>query len=124
VRLTGLLLPLLLALVVGGTAVRVLQRLDQGVPSEDSAEAFRWSEIRTVTKTALVSLHGNRYQIDLLLVGRQVELVFDHFDLSYLRVRLDGTDAGRAEPPGHLAQNSCEADPHPDHRGPGPGPAP
>ena len=27
----------------------------------DLAEAFRWSEYRTVSKTALVSLHGNRY---------------------------------------------------------------
>jgi putative transposase len=26
------------------------------------AEAFRWSERRTVSKTALVSMHGNRYQ--------------------------------------------------------------
>ena len=30
--------------------------------AEDLAEAFCWSEHRTVSKTALVSLHGNRYQ--------------------------------------------------------------
>jgi AcrR family transcriptional regulator len=28
----------------------------------DLADAFRWSEWRTVTKTATVSMHGNRYQ--------------------------------------------------------------
>jgi putative transposase len=64
----------------------------------DLAEAFRWSEHRTVSKTALVSLHGNRYQVDALLVGRRVELVFDPFDLTNLAVRLDGADAGKALP--------------------------
>jgi putative transposase len=64
----------------------------------DLAEAFRWSEHRTVSKTALVSLHGNRYQVDPLLVGRRVELVFDPFDLTNIRVRVDGADHGRALP--------------------------
>ncbi|MFD5065614.1 DDE-type integrase/transposase/recombinase [Streptomyces sp. NPDC058394] len=64
----------------------------------DLAEAFRWSEHRTVSKTALVSLHGNRYQVDPLLVGQRVELVFDPFDLSFLRVRANGQDAGIALP--------------------------
>lgn len=64
----------------------------------DLAEAFRWSEHRTVAKTALVSLHGNRYQVDPALAGHKVELVFDPFDLTFLRVRLDGADAGTALP--------------------------
>jgi putative transposase len=64
----------------------------------DLAEAFRWSEYRTVSKTALVSLHGNRYQVDPALVGRRVELVFDPFDLTSLQVRSGGADAGRALP--------------------------
>jgi putative transposase len=64
----------------------------------DLAEAFRWSEHRTVSKTALVSLHNNRYQVDPLLVGRKVELVFDPFDLTVIRVRADGADAGKALP--------------------------
>jgi putative transposase len=64
----------------------------------DLAEAFLWSEYRTVSKTALVSLHGNRYQVDPTLVGRRVELVFDPFDLTSLKVRLGGADAGRALP--------------------------
>jgi putative transposase len=60
------------------------------------AEAFRWSTWRTVSKTALVSLHGNRYQVDPHLTGRRVELVFDPFDLTQLAVRVNGTDAGTA----------------------------
>lgn len=51
-----------------------------------------------MSKTALVSLHGNRYQVDPGLVGRRVELVFDPFDLTFLRVRVDGADAGTALP--------------------------
>jgi len=50
-------------------------------------EAFLWSERRTVTKTATVSLWGNTYQVDQLLVGRKVELVFDPFDLTSIDVR-------------------------------------
>ena len=47
----------------------------------DLAEAFRWSEWRTVSKTATVSMHGNRYQVDPGLSGQRVELVFDPLSL-------------------------------------------
>lgn len=46
------------------------------------AEAFRWSAHRTVTKTGTVSLHGNTYQVDPLLAGARVELIYDPFDLT------------------------------------------
>lgn len=59
-------------------------------------EAFLWSEFRTVTINATVSLHNNRYQVDELLVGRKVELVFDPFDLTDIEVRYGGRDFGRA----------------------------
>jgi putative transposase len=62
------------------------------------SEAFLWEEHRTVTKTALISLHGNTYQVDPTLVGRKVELVFDPFDLTRIDVRLDGTPTGLAIP--------------------------
>ena len=69
------------------------------VPAEPAlAEAFRWSEWRTVTRTATVSMHGNRYQADPALAGRRVELVFDPFDLTVLSVRSGGRDAGVATP--------------------------
>ena len=57
-----------------------------------------WSEWRTVSKTATVRLHSNTYQVEPALAGRKVELVFDPFDLSFLRVRSDGQDAGTALP--------------------------
>jgi putative transposase len=62
------------------------------------AEAFLWEERRTVTKTATVSLHGNIYQVDQLLVGRRVEPVFDPFDLTKIEVRVAGVPAGTAIP--------------------------
>jgi putative transposase len=61
-------------------------------------EAFLWSETRTVTKTAMVSLHGNHYEVDPALIGRRVQLVFDPFDLEHLEVRWDGRDFGLAVP--------------------------
>jgi putative transposase len=62
------------------------------------AEAFLWETHRTVTKTALVSLHGNTYQVDPALVGRRVELVFDPFDLTTIEIRLNGAPKGLAIP--------------------------
>lgn len=61
-------------------------------------EAFRWSERRTVKKTATVSLHGNLYQVDASLVRCVVELVFDPFDLTDIEVRHKGQPAGKAVP--------------------------
>jgi putative transposase len=85
------------------TAAAPLARWTAGgpfpIPSTDAlAEAFLWEEQRTVTKTALVSLQGNTYQVDPLLVGRRVELVFDPFDLTRIQVRLRGVPAGMAIP--------------------------
>jgi putative transposase len=97
-----------------------LARWDAGGPfplpaAADLADAFRWSEWRTVSKTATVSMHGNRYQVDPGLSGRRVELVFDPFDLTVLQVRAGGKNAGAAVPH-HITRHS-----HPKAR---PEPAP
>jgi putative transposase len=76
------------------------------VPSPATlANAFRWSEWRTVSKTSTVSMHGNRYEVDPGLAGQRVELVFDPFDLTVLWVRSGGTDAGTATPH-HITRHS------------------
>jgi putative transposase len=59
-------------------------------------EAFLWSEQRTVTKTATVSLHGNQYEVDAALAGRKVELMFDPFDLTHIEVRYQHRPFGLA----------------------------
>ena len=61
-------------------------------------EAFLWSATRTVTKTATVSLAGNRYETDPALVGRKVECVFDPFDLTQVEIRYQGRSFGLAAP--------------------------
>jgi putative transposase len=61
-------------------------------------EAFLWSQERTVTKTASVSLHSNQYSVDAALVGRKVELVFDPFDLTRIEVRYQHRPFGTAVP--------------------------
>jgi putative transposase len=67
-------------------------------PAALLAEAFRWGEWRTVTKTATVSLQGNLYEVDPALAGSKVELVFDPFDLSDIDVRHHGRPVGKAVP--------------------------
>jgi putative transposase len=67
-------------------------------PADLLAEAFRWGEWRTVTKTATVSLHGNLYEVDPALAGTRVELVFDPFDLTDITVHHHGRAAGKAVP--------------------------
>jgi hypothetical protein len=65
----------------------------------DLAEAFSWSQYRTVNRrTATVSLLNNTYQVDASLLGRRVELVFDPFDLTVVHVRHQGKTFPDATP--------------------------
>jgi putative transposase len=61
-------------------------------------EAFLWSEVRTVTKTATVSLHGNSFEVDAALVGSRVEVVFDPFDMESVEIRFQGRSMGQGIP--------------------------
>lgn len=65
---------------------------------EKTAEAFRWSVTRSVTKTAVVSLAGNRYQVGAELVGKAVELRFHPEDLSKSRCTWEANRPGRPCP--------------------------
>jgi len=75
-------------------------------------EAFLWSERRTVTKTATISLFGNSYEVDAALVGRRVEVVFDPFDLTRLEVRYQDRPMGTAVP--HRIGTHVHPDAHPE----------
>jgi putative transposase len=69
------------------------------MPATDAlTEAFLWSVLRTVTKTATVSLHGNTYQVEAALAGRKVELVFSPFNLEVIEVRHGEKSFGHAVP--------------------------
>jgi putative transposase len=62
------------------------------------AGAFRWTALRTVTKTATVSLHGNHYTVDAALTGYRVELRYDPTDLTRIAVYHHDAWAGDATP--------------------------
>jgi putative transposase len=69
------------------------------LPSREQLhEAFLWSENRTVSKTAMVSLHSNSFEVDAALVGHKVQLIFDPFELEEIEVRFEGRSMGRAVP--------------------------
>ena len=61
-------------------------------------EAFLWAVERQVTKTATVSLLGNRYEVHQALCGRRVELRFDPYDLQRVEVYYAGQPFGEALP--------------------------
>ncbi len=62
------------------------------------AEAFAWSAVRLVRKTATVELEGNTYSVDPFLTGRKVELICDPFDMTRLQVWWAGRKVGTAVP--------------------------
>ncbi len=61
-------------------------------------EAFLWSETRTVTKVATISLHGNTFEVDAALVGHRVEVIFDPFDLEAVQIRFQTREMGAGVP--------------------------
>ena len=61
-------------------------------------EAFRAAVLRRVSRTAAVSLAGQRYAVDPALVDRRVELRFDPDDLTRLDVYWEGRSFGCAVP--------------------------
>ena len=79
-----------------------LDRYQQGLAQVKSADpvilqkAFLWRERRKVTRSATISLQGNTYAVDPQLIGRQIELRFDPFQLDQLEVWLDGKSLGVA----------------------------
>jgi putative transposase len=80
-----------------------IERFERGGPhrgadAERLAEAFRWSVLRKVTRTATVSLEGNTYAVDPALVARRVELRYDPEDLAVIDVFFEGREAGVATP--------------------------
>ena len=76
-----------------GWARQKPRRVDPGRISE----AFLWEATRTVTRNATVQLLNNTYQVDPLLTGRKIQLVYDPYDMTGpLAVFVDDKPAGVA----------------------------
>jgi putative transposase len=75
---------------------------DAPPPRRPGAEALRraflWRQTRTVTSWRTVSLLGNHYEVDAALVGREVDLLFNPFDLEHIDVEYHGRPMGQARP--------------------------
>jgi transposase InsO family protein len=56
----------------------------------DLVDLFLWEEVRVVDKSGCIHLGGNAYPVAEHLVGRQVTVRFDPFDLSRLRLYENG----------------------------------
>jgi putative transposase len=104
-------------------AKRFLESFTPVIPSpSELSEAFRWSVTRRVTKTATVSLLGNRYEVGPELVGRTVELRFDPETMANVEVYDNGAPAGAAVPfviGRHVHPAVPQAVPGPAPAGPG-----
>ena len=60
--------------------------------------AFCWRETRTVTTWRTVALHGNHYEVDAALVGYEVDLLFNPYNLDDIDVEYQGRPMGKAFP--------------------------
>ena len=74
--------------------------------------AFLWRETRKVTKWRAISLLGNFYEVDAALVGYDVDLLFNPFDLEHIEVEYQGRPMGTARP--HKVSRHA----HPDVKAP------
>jgi putative transposase len=61
-------------------------------------DAFRWSAVRKVTRTATISVEGNTYAVDPALVGQRIEIRYDPEDLTRMDVFHRDRPAGVATP--------------------------
>lgn len=60
------------------------------VPPEKLVDIFLWEEERTVDKSGLFQLDGNKYPVSEDLVREKIQVRFDPFDLSKVRVYHNG----------------------------------
>jgi len=68
------------------------------LPSEVLKEIFLWEEDRTVRKTAIIELEGNRYDVDSSLRGKRIQIRYNPFDLSTIQVWKDNERFEDAKP--------------------------
>lgn len=68
------------------------------LPAEILKDIFLWEEERTVRKTAIIELEGNRYEVDSSLRGKRIQIRFNPFDLSSIQVWKDNERFEDAKP--------------------------
>ncbi|MCL6442737.1 MAG: DDE-type integrase/transposase/recombinase [Alicyclobacillus sp.] len=61
-------------------------------------DAFQWTYTAKVDKTACISVQGNTYEVEPVLVGQTVSLRYNPFDLARIQVWLEGKRYADAVP--------------------------
>jgi len=72
---------------------------------------FLWREKRTVNKLGLVSVQGIQFEVSTVLVGKTVDVRYNHFDLSKVFIYLDGRLLQSATPVRLTRWNSSKKQP-------------
>jgi len=81
---------------------------------------FLWREKRKVSKLGLVSLMGIEFEVSSILVGKTVEVKYNHFDLSQVFIYLDGRFIQKARPSQVTRWNTAKKQPAPQPPQPAP----
>ncbi len=74
---------------------------------------FLWRENRKVSKLGLVSLMGIDFEVSTILVGKTVQVKYNHFDLSQVFIYLDGRFIQKANPAAVSRWNKANKQPTP-----------
>ncbi len=76
--------------------------IDHGAPRRlpvaDIQRIFLWHERRKVDKTGVIHLAGNRYEVDVALMGHTIDCRYDPFTLEHIHVSFHGTAYADATP--------------------------
>lgn len=67
-------------------------------PVSEIQRIFLWHEQRKVDKTGVIQLAGNRYEVELALIGKYVDCHYDPFTLTQIHVSFAGRDYPDATP--------------------------
>jgi putative transposase len=68
------------------------------LPAEILKEIFLWEEERTVRKTAIIEVEGNRYDVDSSLRGKRIQIRYNPFDLTIIQIWKDNERFENAKP--------------------------
>lgn len=81
---------------------------------------FLWREKRKVSKLGLVSLCGLQFEVSSILVGKSVEVKYNHFDLSEVFIYLDGRFIQKARQTKISRWNTAKKQSQPEESQPAP----
>jgi len=81
---------------------------------------FLWREQRKVSKLGLVSLCGVQFEVSSILVGKTVEIRYNHFDLAQVFIYLEGRFLQKALPSKISRWNTAQKQPLPQTPTPAP----